>query len=265
MKIIASTSAFKNDLDNALKELAALGFDAVDLILIESWGLVSVEKLVTSFEEETRRVRDLLEKHGLRARSINTGFSPQLFDRESEPANEERRRQVRAVCRFMRALEIPIGAHYPGHIADWKEDPEGVWKGTVQSLREIQEIAGEEGVVLAPELHFQTPFEHPEDARRLLREVPGLPYTYEPSHFIVNGYAYPATSDLLDGAVHCHLRTSARGQLQCPPPEGLDSVRWMMDRLRVRGYEGLVSIEYLPGATFDLKEAISSLAEELKG
>lgn len=265
MNLIASTSAFKNDLDAALAALAGLGFREVDLIVIDSWGLVSQEALVRDFDAETARVRGLLQQHGLEAVSINTAFSPQLHERGEASANEERRRQVRAVCRFMKALGIRIGAHYPGHIGDWKNDPEGVWKATLESLREIQEIAAAEGVILAPELHFKTPFERPGDARRLLREIPGLPVTYEPSHFIVNGIDYRDTADLLDAAVHFHLRTSAPEELQCAPPRGLEALDWMMERLRSRNADGYVSIEYLPGADFDALEAIRRLRQRYRG
>jgi len=259
MKIIASTSAFKDDLDHALETLARLGFEEVDLIAIGSWGLVSVEALVEDFDAELARVQGLLSKHGLRAVSMNTAFSPQLFDREDAAQNEARREQVRAVCRFMKAMEIPLAAHYPGHIADWKNDPEGVWKGTVKSLREIQSISKEFGVTLAPEIHFKTPFEAPADARRLLGEIPGLPYTYEPSHFIVNGVDYTTTVDLLEGAKHCHLRTSGEGQIQCAAADNFEPLDWMMSKLKERNYTGIVSIEYLPGADFDVEASIAAL------
>ena len=261
MKIIGSTSAFNTDLDDALGRLGALGFSEVDLILIEDWGLVSVQALVDDFDKETARVRMILEKHGLRAVSVNAAFSPQLFDREDEAQNELRRVQVSAVCRFMRELGIEIGGHYPGHIADWKNDPEGVWTGTVATLREIQAIAREEGVVLAPEIHVKTPFEEPDKARRLLREIPGLPYTYEPSHFIVNGIDAVETADLLAGACHCHLRTCAPGYLQAAPPVGYEALDWMMEQLRARDYSGYISIEFLPEATFNVEQAIAALAD----
>lgn len=76
MKLIGSISAFQHDLDAAFGRMAALGFDAVDLILIEAWGLVSVEKLVGGFGRELQRVQDLLKKHGLTAVSVNVAFSP---------------------------------------------------------------------------------------------------------------------------------------------------------------------------------------------
>lgn len=261
MKIIVSIAAFKGDLDTALRRLADIGVTTVDLITIGSWGLISVDALIEKFDHEVARVQAALKRYGMEAVSLNTAFSPQLFEREDAAANQARLEQVTAVCRFMRAMDIKIGAHYPGYIADWKNDPEGVRADTLISLREIQEIAREEGVTLTPEIHFKTPFEHPDDARRLLKEIPGIPYTYEPSHFIVNNHDYQSTGDLLDGAVHCHMRTSAPGQIQAAPPAGLEALDWMMARLKDRNYEGFVSIEYLPNADFDVIDAIQTIRD----
>jgi sugar phosphate isomerase/epimerase len=259
MKLLCSLSHVKTGHDAALSRIREMGFDAVDLILIPNWGITDPVELANDYPQASRRVKNALSAHGLRAGAVNCAFNPQLFEREEDATNEARRQQIRAVCRLMQDLEIPVGAHYPGHIADWKNDPEGVWAGTVKTLREIQEIAEEEQVTLGPEIHFNTPFEHPDAARRLLREIPGIPYTYEPSHFMVKKLDPFTTGDLLDGAQNCHLRTCAPGRLQAPPPEGLDVLDWMMARLRDRNYEGSVSIEYLPGDQFPGWEAIHEL------
>lgn len=263
MNLICSLSAWKENHDAALAGIRDLGFDAVDLILIENWGIVTPSQLADDFDRHLDRVRAALDRYGLRAAAVNAAFSPQLHERSDEKENVRRRDRIRATCRFMNAMGIPVGAHYPGHIGDWKNDPEGVWRDTIDSLREIQEIAGEEGVTLGPELHFNTPFENPADARRLLAEIPGIPYTYEPSHFIIRGLdARTETADLLDGALHCHLRTAARDQIQTfPDPEGLPALDWMMESLKQRNYPGSVSIEYLPNTDFDVWQAIRILRE----
>ena len=255
MELIASTSAWKNDLDAALSGLASLGFTEVDLIVIESWGLVSLAALLEDEKKETDRVRSLLRKHGLRARSVNTAFSPPMWDRSGE-SRRRRMRELEILLRFMRELGIERGAHYPGHIADWKNDPEGVWRATTDSLREIQEALPPEGPALCPELHFKTPYETPAAGRRLREEIPGIPYTYEPSHYIVNGWDYRETADLLDGAAHIHFRGCAEGRLQAPPAVASEALRWLLERLKARSYNGILSIEYLPGADFDAEEAI---------
>lgn len=260
MKIIGSTAPWKDDLEYALSRLAALGFKEVDLIVIESWKLVSLDALVVDFETEASRVERLLEKHGMRAVSVNAAFRPDLNDRSTKAGNEARKEQVRALCRFMKRLGISIGAHYPGHIASWRNDPEGVWRDTVASLREVQQVVSEfSGPRLAPEIHYETPFEHPDAARRLLREYPGLNYTYEPSHFIVRGHDWRATGDLLDGASHVHLRGCSNGKIQAPPGEAEDALRWVVRRLKARDFRGTISIEYLPKAEFDVEAAMLDL------
>lgn len=260
MNLICSLSPFKENHEDALSMIRSLGFTEIDLILIENWGIVTPSQLVEDFDGNLKRVQSLLKKHDLKAVSINSAFGPQLFEREDETANQSRRDCVQATCRFMREMDIRVGAHYPGYIADWKNDPEGVWKDTVTSLQEIQDIAKAEDVVLAPELHFNTPFEKPENARRLLQEIPGLAYTYEPSHFLKQEIDPEETTDLLDGADHIHLRTAANGTLQCEPgPASLEILDWMMDRLRARDYKGYVSVEFLPGAEFDIREAVQIL------
>jgi sugar phosphate isomerase/epimerase len=264
LKIIGSTAAWKNDLDHALARLRELGFDEVDLIVIESWGLVSLDGLVNDFEREASRVEGLLAKHGLRAVSVNAAFTPDLHNRADAAGNTARLAEVRAVARLMSRLGIQIGAHYPGHLADWKNDADGVWRDTMASLREIQSVTADfPGLRLAPELHYQTPFESPAAARRLLREFPGLPYTYEPSHFIVQGIDWRETGDLLDGAAHVHLRGCAPGRLQAPPAEAEEALRWVLTRLKARNFRGMISIEYLPEADFPVEQAIAELRAEI--
>jgi len=266
MRIIGSTASWKNDLDHALARLRALGFEEVDLIVIESWGLVSLAALVKDFESEASRVEALFAKHSLRAVSVNAAFSPDLHDREDPAHNISRLNEVRALARLMRRLGIKTGAHYPGYVADWKNDPAGVWCDTMASLREIQTVLAEyPGIRLAPELHYRTPFESPEAARRLLREFPELPYTYEPSHFIVQGLDWRETGDLLDGACHIHLRGCGPDRLQGPPADSEEALRWVVARLKARNYRGMISIEYLPQADFDVEQAIVELRTKIRG
>ena len=118
---------FKGDLDAALRELAALGLREVDLIVIEAWNHVSLERLVRDFSKECARVEGLLAKHGLRAVSVNAAFLPDLHERAETEGNEARLAQVHALAEFMQHLGIKIGAHYPGYIADWKNDEAEVW------------------------------------------------------------------------------------------------------------------------------------------
>jgi sugar phosphate isomerase/epimerase len=264
MKIIASCAPWKNDLDHALSRLSALGFREADLTVIDSWGLISSRALINDCAAEAERVRGLLARHGLTAVSVNTAFAPDLHDRSTAAGNASRTAHVAAVARFMQLLGIRIGAHYPGHIADWKGDPAGVWHDTLASLADVQStMARFPDQVLAPELHYKTPFEQPVAARRLIQQLPDLRYTYEPSHFVVQGLDWRDTADLLDGATHVHLRGCAPNRLQAPPELCEELIGWVVDRLLARNYEGYLSIEYLPNADFDVEAAICGVRDRI--
>ncbi|MBK1880473.1 sugar phosphate isomerase/epimerase family protein [Pelagicoccus mobilis] len=265
MKVIGSTSAWRGNLEDGLGKLKRLGFDEIDLIGIEAWKLLSPEALVSDFETEKKRVLKCLEASNTRAVTMNVAFTPDLGSREESAGNESRLSQVKATLRFMEDLGISVAAHYPGYISDWRNDPEGVWKDTTDTIREIQEVASGGTGTLAPELHYKTPFEIPKDARRLLADVPGLPYTYEPSHFIVQGIDVEDTEDLLSGATHVHLRGCAKGALQAPPAECEKELRWVVEKLAERDYKGLISIEYLPDAEFDVERAIAETRDLIAG
>ena len=163
----------------------------------------------------------------------------------------------------MKALGIDRGAMYPGHDGAWKNDPVGVRSATLESLKEVLAITKEHKIDLMPEIHAQTPFEHPDDARRLLKEIPGIRYTYEPSHFILRDLDPFQTQDLLDGASHCHFRTCDVGKIQSAYPASLNVLEWMYNQLSQRNYEGILSIEYLPKADFPVIESIEKLTEKL--
>jgi len=264
IKVIGSVSAWKNDLDYALARLKSFGFSKVDLIVIESWGLVSLKALCEDFEKEASRVEQLLDKHGLKASSVNSGFNHPMHDRSDAEANARLPEQVKVLTRFMERLGVKKGTHYPGHIADWRNDPEAVWEGTLESLKAVQAAVAESSVNLGPELHFNTPIEKPEDGRKLLKEIPGLFYTYEPSHYIVRGIDIESTADLLAGAGNIHIRGCGKDRLQAPPEVGEKELKWVVEQLQARDYPGTISIEYLPNADFDSEQAIRDLKAKLE-
>jgi hydroxypyruvate isomerase len=43
------------------------------------------------------------------------------------------------------------------------------------------------------------------------------------------------------------------------PTESEDALRWVVARLKARNYRGIISIEYLPEADFDVETAIAEL------
>ena len=261
MAVACSTSAFRTDLDGALARVAALGFDAVDLIVMPGWDHVSPDRLVEDFDAEASRVEELLAAHELTPIAVNCAFG-HLHEREDEAANAARIDLVRAVGKLMNRLDVGVGAFFPGR--KWSENPwERVLADTAATAREILAVADEAGVTLGIELHYNTPFETVEQARRLLADVPELPITYDPSHFAMQEIPLPETADLLDRATHVHVRDAAPEKMCVPTGTGTVDFAWLAAALKQRDYRGHFSIEYLPNAEGDPGDAILNMRDIL--
>jgi sugar phosphate isomerase/epimerase len=245
MRIACSTSAFKTTLDDALTQVARLGFSCVDLIAIPGWGHVQPAALAENFDAEAARVELLLKKRELRPVGMNLAVD-QLHSRNDAETNRRRLREVEGACRLMKRLGIAVASFYPGYRAEGRPW-DHVLADEVATIREMLAVAAPFGVTLAVELHAMTPFETVEQGTALLAALPELRVAYDPSHYAMQEIPLQRTEPFLDRTVHVHARDAGPGQMQMALGEGTVDFAWLADALRRRGYEGCWSIEYLPG------------------
>ncbi len=242
MAIACSTSAFRVPLDEALRQVAELGFNYVDLITIPGWDHIQPDALAEDLEATAERVEMLLRKHDLTAVAMNVGI-PATYDRSAE-ASAARLAQVRGVAGLMQRLAIGVASFYPGYKVEdrpWKE----VLAASAETFEEMLEIADDAGVTFAVELHYGTPYQTLGQCAGLLDAVPGLGVAYDPSHFAMQCVALGETGFILDRTVHVHLRDAAPDQMFVPLGEGTVDVDWIVESLLERGYDGHFSMEYL--------------------
>lgn len=247
MKIACSMSAFKGSIDNALERIASMGFRYVDLIAIPGWELVDSEALADRFEDAAAPLEAALSKHGLRAVAVNAAV-PTLYQRDDPDVNRRRLAQVAGICRLMQRLDIPVVSFFPG--GNWPAQ-EMAWDTVltqeVATLREMLDLGNRYGVTVTLEPHANTPFETLGQVERLLESVPELRVAYDPSHFAMQSIPLEQTQRILARASHVHLRDAGPGSMQMPVGEGTVDFRWILDTVRAQGYDGAISIEYLPG------------------
>lgn len=256
MQIACSTSVGCNStLEETLQALHQYGFEKIDLLVIDNWVHVNTQDLVNNWDETVTRVEQLLKQYQVKPTVINSGISSQLHDRTKE-SNEKRQKEIKALVKFMKHLDIKIAAIQPRNqdsSRPWQE----VIDDCVTTLVEQIEMGKAEGVTFALELHVGSPFETMEHANYLLDKLPDLPLIYDPTHFVMQGIDIRETARLMDHAIHVHLRDAAKGKLQTKLGEGDVDFVWLLDELNKRGYQGNVSIEYLQTDEFDvLPEAV---------
>ncbi len=263
MRIACSTSLFADEpLEEALRGVSELGFELVDLLLIDGWAHVDPSGLAADWQSTAWRVQELLDESSLRLIALNCGFSVPLHERTPD-ACAKRRREAAAVARFADLHAVSVAGVQPDlGLRDVAQ--EELFDGSLDSMRELEETSASNGVSFALECHARSAFEQLPSALRLVERAPWLSLAYDPSHFVMQGLELRETRPLLERAAHVHLRDAAPGAMQAPMGEGSVDFDWLSGALRDCGYSGDISIEYLPGAGFDAADSACRLRDYLR-
>lgn len=257
MEILCSTAVFcRQSLDVALESTRALGFDAVDLLMIDGWCHVHPSALAAG-GDAAAEADAAFRRAGLRLGAANVGFSPPLWERD--PAVLARgRAELEATSAFLRARGVTIAALQPRQPAPARSAEENLDLAAA-TLADYVGWSAEAGVTYALECHSGSIAETVDAALALVERVPGLKLAYDPSHFVMLGTPLEATLPLLEHSATVHLRDAAPGRMQCPFGEGQVDVAWLLAELRAREYAGTVSIEYIETDELDAAESAARL------
>lgn len=241
---------------DAIRQIEQLCFRAIDVAAFEGWQNVDPSSLAVGDQSWPRDFAASVEEMGLEVSSLNCGPSKQLSD--PDPASfAQYRREHQALLDLAIAVGCPNLTVQPG----------GVWEGlgfarsfdvSLKHLAELSSAGTDSGVSLSVEGHQGSLLEKPEDGVRLMEALwPAVGFTYDPSHFVMQGIPLKDTERLLDYTVHVHVRNASPGNMQATMDEACVDFAWLVSALRERDYKGAVTIEYFSGFDADF---VSTLA-----
>lgn len=241
-RIAVSLSAWRLPLEQALDHARDLGARAVDLIAIPGWGQLDPAAVARDPPGWIHRVGAALRRRGLRCSAINAALAEP--HRAAAPALRRRAlQQADALAQLCAGLGAQVVSLYPGYVHPGHPIP-GVLAAT---CRAWVAIGRRHGVHLAPEVHWRSALPTPQAALQLVRDVPGLRLTLDPSHQLAAGLPLADWRPLLDRVVHVHWRQAATGQLQVPWSSD-DQLAELLTWLTGSGFTGWHTAEALPEA-----------------
>jgi sugar phosphate isomerase/epimerase len=251
-------------LEEACALIHELGFTRVDPLAMEGWH-IKPSRLAVDAWAEADRLRALLDVYSLCCPAINLGLLHNLADASAEQhaANLD---VVRGACVLAGAAEAPVLTVGTGGTAGWERGP--LLERLAERLGEMVAVAGEAGQTVALETHAGSIAVYPDAARELVGRCPGLKLTYDPSHFTADQVPVEDTLDLLDHAVHAHLRNARVGHFQETMARGALDIPWIVDHMLASGYRGVVSIEYIEDCGgieegYEVRDEVVALREVL--
>ncbi len=105
--------------------------------------------------------------------------------------------------------------------------------------------AKEEGIGFSVEPHRGSLLSRPADALRMAREVPGLAYTLDYSHFHAQGFLPEEVAPLHPYAVHMHIKQAHPGVPKTLWHEGSIPYAKIIGQLAGSAWQGVLSSEYI--------------------
>lgn len=244
MKVACSTAGFtKMNLDSALQNIKALGFNFVDLLMMENWAHINPSELVSDPLSKAKSVSNTLEENSLKAVAINGNLSSPV----NTPDAERRKRnlaEVKALAIFAKSIGIPVIVLQPGGI-DSSIGKGGSIELSVNALKDMILITQEYSRQLAIETHVGSVAEKYDDILSIVNSVEGLKLAYDPSHFIMSEQKLEDSEPLIEYTAHVHLRNAIVGDFQAEMDKGIMDFDWVLGTLKKHGYDGYISIEYI--------------------
>jgi sugar phosphate isomerase/epimerase len=230
-------------IDQALKGIAELGYDGVELSVTPGW----CTELYSLDHDERQRIRRLIKQHELKLTAIAGHASMCAEDPAADQRNMQRLRDgIDCALELAQGDETAILMSTVGGTPDtW----EAVRERIVARVGELARYAQERGVVLAVEPHCASALNLPERAIWLLDQVsaPNVGLNFDISHMDVMGISIDECVPVLaPRSVSTHVKDQ-RGRYPyhefLTPGEGSFDFVHYLRVMHAAGYDGDIVVE----------------------
>ncbi len=221
MFVACSTLCFsKEPFESALRHIAELEFNKIDLAIIEGGSHLSPSEVVENPEAALQRIR------------YGPSLTPAALDLDFGDVDAKTlRRRFEVICRLAKPLTVAVLTMPAAPLGTPFDDE-------VKRLSELSEIAQREGLVLTVATHSKTLTADPAAAVNLCKAVPGLGLTLDPSHYIHGPHQGEPFDEVYPFVQNVHFRDTGRKPDQFQVSVGKGEVEYgrVVNQLERHGY-----------------------------
>lgn len=234
--------------DQALKLIAMLGFEGVDIGLFEGRSHLWPSREFRKVEASARDLQQRLGELDLQAADIFLQMDPDFEPYAINHPEPERRQKARDW--FRKTLDYAAGCDcrhvttLPGiHFA--AEPFDKSYARAVEELRWRVDQAHAANIIFGVEAHVGSLVPDPISAERLVQDVEGLTLTLDYTHFTRLGMPDADIEPLLPYASHFHVRGARDGRLQESYARNTIDYQRIYQVMQETGFDGWIGIEYV--------------------
>lgn len=234
--------------DQALKLIAMLGFEGVDIGLFEDRSHLWPSREFKDVESSARQLKKKLDDQGLQAADIFLQMDADFMPYAINHPEEARRRKARdwflrsldyaAACQCQHLTTLP-GVHFE------EESYDVSFARAVDELQWRADQAQAYDIVFGVEAHVGSLVPDPASAERLVQRVAGLTLTLDYTHFTRLGMPDSSVESLVKYASHFHVRGARPDRLQESFARNEIDYEQVYRVMKATGYKGWIGIEYV--------------------
>jgi sugar phosphate isomerase/epimerase len=234
--------------DQALKLIAMLGFEGVDIGLFEERSHLWPSRAFKDVTAAAQQLKGKLADHGLQAADIflqmDNDFAPYAINHPDAARRQKARDWFQktvdfaAACGCVHVTTLP-GVHFE------EESYESSFGRAVDELLWRVDQAQMAGIVFGVEAHVGSLVPDPKSAEQLVQQVAGLTLTLDYTHFTRLGMPDSAVEPLLKYASHFHVRGARQDRLQESFARNSIDYEQVYQAMQDAGYSGWIGIEYV--------------------
>jgi sugar phosphate isomerase/epimerase len=248
MFVACSTLCFsKEPLESALRHIAELEFDKIELAIVEGGGHLRPSEVAENPEAAVHRLR---QGPSLTPAALSLDFGA------IDPAGPVLRKRFEAMCRMAKPLTVAV-LTIPAAALGTPFDDE------VKRLSTLASYAMREGLVLALETSSQTLTADPNVAVALCQAVPGLGLTLDPSHYLQGPFNSAEFDMVYPYVQNVHLRDTGKGPGEFQVRIGQGDVEYgrIVNLLERYGYDRGLTVSILDNRDnpFDIEVEVRKL------
>ena len=246
MFVACSTLCFsKEPLESALRHIAELEFNKIDLAIVEDSPHLRPSEAAENPEATLHRVR------------YGPSLTPSALDLDFGAVDARTyRRRFEAMCRLAKPLTVAVMTIPASPLGTAFDDE-------VARLKELVEIAGREGLVLAVATHSETLTSDPAVAVGLCQSVPGLGIALDPSHYIAGPHQGGSFDEVYPFVQNVYFRDTGRkpGEFQVRVGQGEIEYGRVVSQLERFGYNRALTVAIHDGIEnpFDVEVEVRKL------
>ena len=234
--------------EEVVKVMSLIGFRAIDVGAFSGWAHYEPDDLARQPHKMAQDITEIGQRYDMALTDLIVAFGSELGghcvnfpDLAVRDANLE---TFKGLTDFCHQAGIPGMTLFPG-VEHASIGREASFELAVEELSRLAEIGHQAGLRVSFEPHVDSITESPDDALKVVEQVPNLSLTLDYSHFLYLRYSDEQIEPLLPYTGHFHIRQATQGVLQCRSSEGEIDFERALSRLCDLGYDGWVAFEYV--------------------